>query len=223
MLDFILADANTPFAIAIALMLIMGFFEGVGAVLGLSFGNLLDSLIPDVDANPDFEIADAGSNSALSRLLGWLKVGKVPILMLLVIFLFAFGCLGYTLNLMAISLLGFMLPAIIAAPVVFFAALPVTRVGASALEAIMPRDESSSISLDELIGREAFITLGRASSSHAAEARVKDQHGATHYIMVTAEEGYGPLLPGTPLLLVRRSQNQFVAITRTSSETIKKT
>ncbi len=223
MLDFILADANTPFAIAIALMLIMGLFEGVGAVLGLSFGNLLDSLIPDIETSSDFEIAEAGSNNALSRLLGWLKVGKVPILMLLVIFLIAFGCLGYTLNLMAISLLGFMLPALIAAPLVFFAALPVTRVGASLLEAIMPKDESSSISLDELIGREAFITLGKASSSQAAEARVKDQHGATHYIMVLAEKGYGPMLPGTPLLLVRRLQNQFVAITRTSSETTDRT
>src|SRR5690554_1412885 len=104
MLEFLLADANIPFAIAIALMLIMGFFEGVGAVLGLSFGNLLDSLIPDIDANSDFEIADTGSNNALSRLLGWLKVGKVPILMLLVVFLVAFGCIGYILNLMALSL-----------------------------------------------------------------------------------------------------------------------
>ncbi|HEY7884962.1 MAG TPA: YqiJ family protein [Cellvibrionaceae bacterium] len=212
MLEFLLADANIPFAIAIALMLIMGFFEGVGAVLGLSFGNLLDSLIPDIDTNPDFEIADTGSNNALSRLLGWLKVGKVPILMLLVVFLFAFGCIGYTLNLMALSLLGFLLPAFIAAPVAFFAALPGTRLGASALHAIMPKDESSSISLEELIGREAIITLGQASCTQAAEARVRDQHGANHYIMVVAEEGHEILTAGIPLLLVRRTDNQFVAI-----------
>lgn len=223
MLGFLFADANTPFAIALALMLIIGFFEGVGAVLGLSFGHVLDSLVPDVAANPEFEIADAGSNSSLSRLLGWLKVGKVPILMLLILFLFAFGSLGYTLNLLAISSLGFILPAIIAVPLVFFAALPVTRLCASMLEAIMPKDQSSGVSLDELIGREAFITLGKASSTQAAEARVKDQHGATHYILVIAEEGHAPLMPGTPLLLVRRLQNRFVAITRNPSETVAKT
>lgn len=223
MLGFLFADANSPFAISLALMLIIGIFEGAGAVLGLSFGHLLDSLVPDIAANPEFEVADAGSNNALSRLLGWLKVGKVPILMLVILFLFAFGSLGYTMNLLAISLLGFMLPAIVGAPMVFLAALPLTRLGASMLQAIMPRDQSSSISLGELIGREAFITLGKASSSQAAEARVKDQHGATHYIMVIAEDGHAPLLPGTPLLLVRRRQNQFVAIARNTSETVIKT
>ncbi len=212
MLEFLLAGANTPFAIAIMLMLIVGFFEGVGAVLGLSFGNLLDSLIPDFDSNPEFEIADAGSNNALSRLLGWLKVGKVPILMLLVVFLIAFGCVGYTLNLLVLSLLGFMLPSFLSVPLAFVAALPGTRLGASALHALMPKDESSSISLDELIGREAVITLGQASCTQAAEARVRDQHGATHYILVVAEEGHDSLVAGTPLLLVRRIDNEFVAI-----------
>ena len=217
MLDFILADANTPFAIAITLMLIIGFFEGVGAVLGVSFGNLLDSLIPDFDANPEFELADTGSNSALSRLLGWLKIGKVPILMLLVIFLIAFGCLGYTLNLVALSLLGFMLPAILGAPLAFFVALPATRVGATVLQKVMPKDETNSVSLDHLIGREAYITLGQANNHHAAEARVKDQHGATHYVMVLAEEGFGPFTSGTPLLLVRRQENQFIAIPKNTA------
>lgn len=217
MLDFILADANTPFSIAIALVLIIGLFEGLGAVLGVGLGNLLDSLIPEFDANTDFEVADAGSNTALSRLLGWLKVGKVPILMLLITFLVAFGCIGYVLNFITTGTFGLLLPKPLTVPAAFVAALPVVRVGASALQAVMPKDESSSVSLATLIGREALITIGESTSTSPAEGRVRDQHGNTHYVMILAEEGCGPFGPGMPLLLVRQKKNQFVAIAADSS------
>ncbi|GGC84267.1 YqiJ family protein [Halopseudomonas salina] len=217
MLDLLLANANIPFAIALTLMVIIGVFEGVGAVVGVGLGNMLDSFIPDFSVNSDFEVADAGSNSALSRLLGWLKVGKVPILMLLVIFLTAFGCIGLAMNFALNSALGVMLPALVSVPLAFLIALPFTRWGASALEAVMPKNETSSVSLETLIGREAVVTIGQSSSGHSAEARVRDQHGQTHYVMVLAEEGHGPFGPGMPLLIVRREGNQFVVIKGDSS------
>lgn len=212
MLDFLLADANIPFSVALALMLIIGLFEGVGAVLGVGLGNMLDSLVPEFDVSADIEVADAGSNSALSRLLGWLRVGKVPILMLLVIFLTAFGVVGLSFNYAVNSVFGLMLPVLLSAPLAFLVALPFTRRGASGLEAIMPKSETSSISLETLIGREAVVTIGQTSTAHAAEARVRDQYGQTHYVMVLAEEGHGPFGPGMSLLIVRREGNQFVVI-----------
>lgn len=212
MLDFILADANLPFAVAIALMLIIGLFEGLGTLMGVGFGNMLDSLIPDYDVNPEFDVAEAGSNNALSRLLGWLRVGKIPLLMILIALLIAFGCCGLALNLLSASLLGWMLPLWLSVPAALIASLPVTRGVARILEAILPKDESTSVSLESLIGRQAFITLGEASSERSAEARVTDQHGTTHYILLQAEQGHGPFTPGKPLLLVRRSENTFVAI-----------
>lgn len=217
MLEFIFADANIPFAIAIALMLIIGLFEGLGTLVGVGFGNMLDSLVPDYDINPEFDMADAGSNNALSRLLGWLRVGKVPLLMLLVTLLIAFGCLGLGINLLAGNLLGFYLPLWLSVPVAFLAALPATRVGAKILEFILPKDETSAVSLDNLIGREAKITLGAATSDKAAEARVTDQHGTSHYILVKAEQGHGPFTTETPLLLVRRTDSTFIVIASAQS------
>tara|TARA_R110001599_G_scaffold91341_3_gene239960 strand:- start:4554 stop:5204 length:651 start_codon:yes stop_codon:yes gene_type:complete len=211
-LDLLLTDANIPFSTALALMLIIGLFEGVGAVLGFGLGNMLDSLIPQFEVSTDFEVADAGSNSALSRLLGWLKVGKVPILMLLVILLSAFGCVGLALNFVMSSVFGVILPVLLSVPLAFLVALPFTRWGAAGLEVIMPKNETSSISLETLIGREAVVTIGQSSTGQAAEARVRDQHGQTHYVMVFAEEGHGPFGPGIPLLIVRREGNQFVVI-----------
>ena len=218
MVDFVLASANIPFSIALVLMLIIGLFEGVGSLLGLGIGNVLDSIVPELNVTPDLEITETGSVNSLSRLLGWLRIGKVPILILLVVFLTAIGLVGYGLNLFSSRVFGFMLPILLSFPLAFLAALPVTRVGAMALEAIIPRDESSSVSLETLVGREAVILLGKASASSPAEAKVQDQHGKTHYIMVLAEEGGEDLISGLPLLLVRRQGSQFIAIKADGTE-----
>jgi Na+/phosphate symporter len=212
MLGFLLADANAPFAAALALMLLIGLFEGIGIVLGVGIGSVLDALIPDFNATPEIEVAEVGSNNALSRLLGWLKVGQVPILMLLIVFLVGFSGTGYFLNSAAAQIFSSPLPGIISVPIAFAAALPITRVGASALQVILPRDETSSVSLDSLIGRQAYITLGTATRTASAEARVQDAHGMTHYVMVQAEQNHGPFSTGEPLLLVRRIDNNFIAI-----------
>lgn len=212
MLDFILAAANFPFAAAIALMLLIGLFEGMGVLLGIGIGSVLDSLIPDFELKAHAEVGDLASQGALSRLLGWLRIGKVPILMLLIVFLVAFGAIGLLINFLALSSFRFMLPTMMAAPAAFALAIPATRLGAVVLEALMPRDETSSVSLDSLVGREAFITLGKAGNEQPAEARIRDLHGATHYVMVVAEQHHGPFGPGVPLLVVRREGNQFVVI-----------
>jgi hypothetical protein len=216
-LDFLLAGPNIPYATALVLFLIIGLFEGLGALLGIGLGSFLDSLIPEFEFDKDIELADTGSSNALSRVLGWLKVGKVPVLVLIIAFLIVFGCLGYGLNLVSFQLLAVIPPAFMTVPIVFLLSLPVLRVCAVGLAAIMPKDETSSVSLDTLIGRKAFITVGVSDSQTIAEARVKDQHGNTHYVMVVAEEGHGPFGMGEPLLLVRRQENRFVVIAAESA------
>lgn len=212
MFEFLLASENVPFATAIALMLIIGAFEGVGVLLGMGLSDLLDSFIPDFELDKDVEVGELGSQNALSRLLGWLKVGKVPILMLLVVFLFAFGAVGYTLNFVATELFGLLLPTLVSVPVAVLVALPFTRAGGALLEAIMPRDESSAVSVDTLIGRIATITIGTASAAMAAEAKVQDMHGTVHYVRVRPETGHGPFTSQDALLLVRREGIEFVVI-----------
>ncbi|MEZ5581570.1 MAG: DUF1449 family protein [Candidatus Competibacteraceae bacterium] len=94
MLEFITADGNLPFSVALALMLLIALLEGVGTVLGFGFSHLLDQLTPGIDLSPETPDLD-GDSGVVSRLLGWLHVGKVPMLALLVVFLTAFGLLGF--------------------------------------------------------------------------------------------------------------------------------
>ena len=221
MLEFLLADENIPYAVVLTLLLFLCFFEGVGTLLGLGISGVLDSLIPDIpdiDTSHNLNVHELGSGSSITRLLGWLRVGKVPLLILLIIYLFWFGSIGYFLNYVSMSLMNILLPKIISIPIAVFGSLPATRIGGAILEKIMPKDETSSVSIDSFLGREAKITIGQATDTITAEAKIVDEYGQTHYIMVLAEEGQGPYSSENLLLIVRRIKNCFIVIQKDKSQ-----
>lgn len=188
MLEFIAAPANLPFSVALLVMLMIGAVEALG--LGASAAHL------DVDADMD------GGD-----LLAWLGVGRVPLLMLLVVFLAIFGLAG-----LAIQQFAGPLPLWIAAPAAVAAALPLTGVGARGLARIMPQDETTAVSLDSLVGKRGTITIGTARRGSPAQARVKDAHGQVHYVMVEPHEEEHPFGEGEEILLSRRDGNIFLAL-----------
>ncbi len=218
MLDFLLADANVPFAVALVLMLFIGLLEGTASLFGAGFSHVLDSLVPDVDIGVDVDVAPdgLGSQSALSKLLGWLRVGKVPVLILLVVFLTTFGLIGYIGQYLIRGVAGFYLPATLASVGALAASIPVLRLSTSVLERILPRDETSAVSHDTFIGRTAVITLGTARRGTPAQARLRDRHGQTHYVMVEPDSDED-FPTGTVVLLVKRDSAIFQAIRNTKS------
>lgn len=212
MLEFLAAKANLPFTVALALMFFIAMLEGVGTLLGLGVSSLLDSIAPDIDTDVDAEIDSA---SGLSRFLGWLQFGKVPVLVLLIVFLTSFGLIGLVLQSVMHDWFGRFLPAIVASVPAFFLALPVVRSLGGVVAKIFPQDETEAVSDKSFIGRVAVITLGTASSGSAAEARLQDQHGQTHYVMVVPDQADASFDQGTEVLLVKKMGSQFAAIRNT--------
>jgi membrane protein implicated in regulation of membrane protease activity len=192
MLEIIAAPANLPFSVALLLMLMIGAVEALG--LGAS--------AVQVDADIDL---DGGGD-----LLGWLGVGRVPLLMLLVVFLAFFGLVG-----LAIQQLAGPFPLWIAAPAAAAAALPLTGLGARGLARIMPGDETTAVSLDSLVGRRGTITIGTARRGSPAQARVRDVHGQVHYVMVEPYDDNHAFGEGETVRLDRRDGNIFIALART--------
>ena len=188
MLDFLAAPANLPFAVSLTVMVLIGLVEALG--LGASAAHL------DIDAD-----AHAGD------LLGWLGIGQVPLLMLLVVFLAAFGLIGLAVQ----QAVGPFSPAI-ASAIAAAVAFPATGIGARGLARIMPRDETTAVSLDTLVGKRGTITIGTARRGSPAQARVKDVHGQSHYVMVEPQEEEHPFAQGETVLLVRRDGNIFTAL-----------
>lgn len=208
-MSFLLLDNNLAFSIALSLMLIIGLMEGVLVVLGIGLSQAIDSMLPDL--NIDAETGFVHGDGALSNFLGWIRVGQVPALVILIVFLCSFSLTGLAIQLALESIFGFTLPALIASFIVFFITLPFIRGINGVLSKIVFKDETESISSDSFIGRVAVITLGESRQGSPAEARFKDQHGTTHYVMVEPMEN-NSFRQGDKVLLVESLGSIFKVI-----------
>ena len=192
MLELMTAPANLPFSAALAVMLLIGLAEAVG--LGASAAH--------IDAHIDGD----------TDLLAWLGVGRVPLLILLVVFLTLFGLLGLAIQQVATNLTAAPLSLAIAIPAAALAALPATGLLSRGLARILPRDETTAVSLDTLVGKRGTITIGTARRGSPAQARVRDVHGQSHYVMVEPQNEDHPIGEGETVLLVRRDGHVFTAL-----------
>ncbi|HEX8533769.1 MAG TPA: YqiJ family protein [Allosphingosinicella sp.] len=196
MFDFILAPENLPFSVALLVMLMIGALEAFG--LGAAAAHF------DLDADVD---AHGGGD-----LLAWLGFGKVPFLILLVVLLALFGMIGLVLQQVVTALAGVPLAPWNASAIAFVAALPLLGVSARALGRILPHDETTAVSLDTLLGKRATVTVGTARRGCPAQARVRDIHGQSHYVMIEPHDDAHSVSEGETVLLVRREANIFIGL-----------
>lgn len=201
---FLLSPDNVPFVAALVLMLLIGAVEAFGLGGGLAGGDGVDGLEGD-------------ANVETPSLLSWINVGRLPLLMLIVVFLLGFGLTGLIGQRIVAAILGQPAPWFLAAPLAFAAALPVTRVFGRGVARIMPRDETSAVSRDSLVGRVAVIVTGAARHAEAAQGRVRDEHGQVHYVMIEPDSPTDVFAQGSSVLLVRHAGAKYFAIHNTSA------
>jgi len=210
MWDFLTASGNIPFSVALVLVLALAMLEGVGMLIGAGLSGFIDHLLPNVDMHADLPHVE--SPGAVSEILGWLYIGKVPFLVVLITLLTSFGILGLIMQSIVQSLFGLVLPSLLAAPVALFGALPLSRSLTAGIARIMPRDETEAVSADSFIGRVAVIITGTARHGYAAQARLNDQYGQTHYVMVEPDSAEEALPSGSEVLLIKKNGTRFIAI-----------
>lgn len=223
MFEFLAADGNRPFSVALCMMLIIATLEGVTTLLGAGISSMLESFVPDLDLDIDLDAdmdgdldsdldAHAASHGPLTAVLGWLRIGEVPVLVLFVIFLTSFGLIGLGLQTLMSGLTGRLVPASIAWLPVFAVSLPVLRTAAGLAARVMPKDETLAVSRETFVGRVAVIVLGTARRSEPAQARLRDEHGKTHYIMAEPDVDGEEFSAGDDVLIVRSAGARFRVI-----------
>jgi len=236
--EFILAEGNLPFTVALGLMLAIAVLEGTMTLLGAGMSEAIDALLPesigdvDLDADIDMDLDASGAlygsgvdfgdahiatpnveaASALSRILGWFCVGKVPVLILFVAFLTLFGLSGLIIQSMINQVTGYMLSGSLASIPALLIAFPLVRYIGLGLAKLIPKDESSAVSSDTFIGHIAKITIGVAEKGKPAEAKLRDRHGQTHYVMVEPDESGAQLSAGTDVLIIAKQGSIFQVI-----------
>lgn len=188
---------SAPFAAALGLLILLGVMEGIALLFGASAAQWLDGTL--AHEPPD-------------GFLGWLHLGRAPLLVLLAIFLTAFALTGLISNALSVSLLGHALPWPISVPIAVLVSLPIVRGLGQRLARLVPREESYAVSFTTLVGRVASM-LGNARRGYPAQAKVDDGHGHTLYLMVEPEEHGEDLPMGSDVLLVRQIHgSRFAAI-----------
>jgi hypothetical protein len=180
--------ALLPFTAALGLLLVMAALQLIG----------LDGELP------------GGGDHGLGAALDWLNAGRLPILILAILFLALFAVAGFALQFGAAAIAG-LLPWPAAAAAAAACALPATRRMSRPLARILPLDETTAVDIDSLVGRRARIVLGAARAGHAARAEVIDAHGQRHFVMVEPA-GDAELTPAHLLLLVARDGAHFQAV-----------
>ncbi|TAL25929.1 MAG: DUF1449 family protein [Aquabacterium sp.] len=182
-----------PFGVSFALIVAVAVLEGAGMMLSLSPSNAIDHWLPEIDGD-----------TGLDRVLGWLHLGKVPSLVLVILFLAGYTVFGYSLQMTMHGLFGAYLPAWAAAVVAVPAGLATVRGLGSLIAHIIPRDETWSVSEQNLIGRAGIVSAGTARRGLAAQARVRDGHGRLHYLMVEPDVEGEEFGEGTQVLVVSK-------------------
>lgn len=198
------AAETWPFTVATFLMLLIAIVEGIAMVVGASLSEWFHHALPDPwDA----------VHGPFDKMLGWLYVGRVPVLVLLVLFLAGFAFTGFALNMVAHRFLGTWVPPLISVPLAFFATLPVVRILGAGLARLIPQDQTFAVSFESLVGRVATIVSGTARPGYPAQARVPNEYGQNIYVMVEPEADGVTFQAGERILLKKQIKgSRFAAI-----------
>lgn len=208
--DFLSAEANAPFSIAIMIVIMIAMLEGIGMFLGFGISAFVDNLFPEMDFEVD--APEMESASSLGRVISWIRVRGVPALVLMIIFLTSFGLSGLFLQTAIKGIIGEPLNSWIVMIPAFLVALPSVRIFGGIVAKYMPKDETSAVGLDSFIGKLATITIGEATTKKPAQGKVRDEFGKFHYLMIEPDLVEERFAQNEEVLLVKRENSVFYAI-----------
>lgn len=199
MVEFIFTQANLPFSISLSVVLFLGLFEALAMVLGFSLVGALDEWAP-IDFDLDADISASG----FTGVAGWLCLNRLPLLIWFVLVLVSFSIIGYTSNYLSLLITSQFLPQPISLPIaLIFTAFCCRYLGAS-LARLLPKNETSAVSIDTLLGCIGTVTVGCAIKGNPSEAIVKDRYLQKHYVLVEPEVPGVEFRVGTQVVLLKR-------------------
>ena len=224
MIDLLFNPSLLPFAIALGLLFGLMALELISALLGgtlLGLDNDAD-LDLDLDGPDGIDFTSLGLDSADTAVdldLGesatgpisstdWLGISKVPTLIWVAALLLGFGLIGVVIQTAVVSIFGTALPAALAILPSAFGGLWFTRKFAGVFVAILPKSESSALSIRHLGRRRGIVSQGTASRGKPAEVRVIDGHGNTHHLRAEPLRDDDVIPQGADVIVMRKSLDE---------------
>jgi hypothetical protein len=207
--EFYILTDNLPFTVALAIVSLLSLIEGVAFLIGFGLINFLDSLLPDIDFNIDGpKLTDPG---IISKTLSFLRIKKIPVIILFVTFLMSFGVSGLMLQVILLKVLGTTMNGLLLTIPAIILGIAITKGFSEVIARLMPKDETDAETLNSFIGKVAIITLGVAKPNHPAQCKLKDKKGTTHYLMVMPDKDQ-EIQTGEKVLFVKYEEPYFYGI-----------
>jgi hypothetical protein len=209
MTEFILEPFNLPFLVAILILITLLVIELISMAMGAGLSGILDN---QFDADMDMDGDMPANQSFFSFYLSWMRVKQVPLLILLVLYLGIFAICGYLLQKMFVVWFGFPLPHWVSVPSAFLIGYPFYLFFGNLLGEHLFKDESSAVYESSFVGKLAEITVGTAKQGNPAEAKLIDEFGQLHYLMVEPEKENVQFKTGEKVKLTQKGEINFKAI-----------
>ena len=203
MLSFLLDDANFWFSCALGIVIALFILEMAGMFFGVSLLGLVDD-----QAALD---ADTDTSSGFTEFGSWLALDRVPLLVWLVLLLTTFGSAGLTFNFLSLTLLDTYFARWLITLLAVIAGLFFTARFGSFIARLLPKQESSAPTADELVGTVGHITVGVARQNSPAEGKFIDAHGQPHYLVVEPLEPDEQFSQGEKILLIQKRDYRWLA------------
>jgi hypothetical protein len=201
MTDILLTSDVRPFAIAAAIMIVLGGIELLTMLVGFSISEAVGHGIS----------VDADSHDGIGGLFLWFNAGRLPLLILLILALGVFSIEGFLLQGIA-HMLGGTLPVSIAAIAAVAGSIPAVRIASRAVARVIPRDETYAVSEADFVGKVGEVSVGPLDQGLPGRVRLKDVFGNWHTVSARAAASSSPLAVGSSVLLVDRDNKSFIAI-----------
>tara|TARA_B100001109_G_scaffold12916_1_gene9671 strand:- start:5048 stop:5677 length:630 start_codon:yes stop_codon:yes gene_type:complete len=203
MLSFLLDDANFWFSCALGIVIALFILEMAGMFFGVSLLGLVDD-----QAALD---ADTDTSSGFTEFGSWLALDRLPLLVWLVLLLTTFGSAGLTFNFLSLTLLDTYFARWLITLLAVIAGLFFTARFGSFIARLLPKQESSATTADELVGTVGHITVGVARQNSPAEGKFIDAHGQPHYLLVEPFEPDEQFSQGEKILLIQKRDYRWLA------------
>jgi hypothetical protein len=199
--DILLAPEVRPFAVAAAIMVVLGGIELLTTLIGFSISEMLGHDVA----------VEADSHNGLGGLLLWINAGRLPLLILIILAFGVFSIEGFLLQGIAHAA-GFAIPVSIATLAAIAGSIPVIRTTSRGIARIIPRDETYAVSDADFVGKVAMVSVGPLDQGLPGRVRLKDVFGNWHTVSARASRDSPALAVGTSVLLVDRDARSFIAI-----------
>ena len=203
MLSFLLDDANFWFSCALGIVIALFILEMAGMFFGVSLLGLVDD-----QAALD---ADTDTSSGFTEFGSWLALDRLPLLVWLVLLLTTFGSAGLTFNFLSLTLLDTYFARWLITLLAVIAGLFFTARFGTFIARLLPKQESSATTADELVGTVGHITVGVARQNSPAEGKFIDAHGQPHYLLVEPLEPDEQFSQGEKILLIQKRDYRWLA------------